>query len=231
VRADVVVRATEAYTVELPRQRRSFALIYSLMIVTEPLDAGVWDGIGWRARETFDDARHVIIYAQRTADGRIALGGRGAPYHFGSRIRDSFDRDPDVFKELERTLHGLLPQTSTAQITHTWGGPVAIPRDWYSSVGFDRATGLAWAGGYVGDGVSTSNLAGRTLTDLILDRETELVRLPWINHRSRKWEPEPLRWIGANAVLRIASSADKAETRRGKPVRRLDLVSKLVGWD
>ena len=231
LRADVIVRATEAYTVDLPRERRSFALIYSLMIVTEPLDAGTWEEIGWQGRETFDDGRHVIIYAQRTADGRIAIGGRGAPYHFGSRIRHSFDRDPEVFKELERSLHALLPQTAQARITHSWGGPVAIPRDWYSSVGFDRTTGMAWAGGYVGDGVSTANLAGRTLTDLILGRDTELVRLPWVNHRSRKWEPEPLRWIGANAVLRIASSADRAEARKGKPVRRLDLVSRLVGWD
>jgi glycine/D-amino acid oxidase-like deaminating enzyme len=231
LRADVIVRATEAYTVDLPRERRSFALIYSLMVVTEPLDAGAWEQIGWQGRETFDDGRHVIIYAQRTADGRIAIGGRGAPYHFGSRIKHSFDRDPAVFEELERSLHGLLPQTSQARITHSWGGPVAIPRDWYSSVGFDRTTGMAWAGGYVGDGVSTANLAGRTLTDLILGRDTELVRLPWVNHRSRKWEPEPLRWIGANAVLRIASSADRAEARKGKPVRRLDLVSRLVGWD
>jgi glycine/D-amino acid oxidase-like deaminating enzyme len=231
LRADVIVRATEAYTVDLPRERRSFALIYSLMIVTEPLDAGTWEEIGWQGRETFDDGRHVIIYAQRTADGRIAIGGRGAPYHFGSRIKHSFDREPNVFKELERSLHALLPQTSQARITHSWGGPVAIPRDWYSSVGFDRTTGMAWAGGYVGDGVSTSNLAARTLTDLILGRDTELVRLPWVNHRSRKWEPEPLRWIGANAVLRIASSADRAEARKGKPVRRLDLVSRLVGWD
>jgi glycine/D-amino acid oxidase-like deaminating enzyme len=229
--ADVIVRATDAYTVDLPGERRSLALIYSLMIVTEPLEAGTWKDIGWQGRESFDDARHVIIYAQRTADGRIAIGGRGAPYHFGSRIRDSFDRDPHVFKELERSLHALLPQTSQTRITHTWGGPVAIPRDWYSSVGFDRTTGVAWAGGYVGDGVSTTNLAGRTLTDLILGRDTKLVRLPWVNHRSRKWEPEPLRWMGANAVLRIASSADRAEARTGKPVRRLDLVSRLVGWD
>lgn len=231
LRADAIVRATEAYTVELPRKRRSLAPIYSMMIVTEPLDNGVWEEIGWQGRETFDDGRHLIIYAQRTSDGRVAIGGRGAPYHFGSRIRDSFDRELDVFKELEKTLNGLLPQTARARVTHTWGGPVAIPRDWYSSVGFDRTTGLAWAGGYVGDGVSTTNLAGRTLTDLILERDTEIVKLPWVNHRSRKWEPEPLRWLGANMMLRIASSADKAETRSGKPSRRLDLVSRLVGWD
>ncbi|MGH2788637.1 MAG: NAD(P)/FAD-dependent oxidoreductase [Actinomycetota bacterium] len=228
--AGVVVIATEAYTVELPRRRRSFAPIFSLMIVTEPLDRDVWETIGWRGRETMTDGRHLIIYSQRTADDRIAIGGRGAPYHFGSRIKDSYDREPDVFRELEQTLNSLLPQTQGACITHSWGGPIAIPRDWYSSVLMNRSAGIARAGGYVGDGVSTANLAGRTLRDLILEHRTELTRLPWVNHRSRRWEPEPLRWIGANLMLGIAASADKAENRRGEPVRRLDLVSKFVGW-
>jgi hypothetical protein len=104
-----------------------------------------------------------------------------------------------------------------------------VPRDWFSSVGFDRSTGLGWAGGYVGDGVATSNLAGRTLRDLLLDRDTELARLPWVNHRSRQWEPEPLRWLGVNLGLKAMAHADRVEERTGRPTARGEFVKKLIG--
>jgi glycine/D-amino acid oxidase-like deaminating enzyme len=229
VRAEVVVRATEAYTPQLPGMRRHLVPIYSLMIATEPLGESVWNRIGWSGRETFTDGRHLLIYAQRTADNRVAMGGRGAPYHFASRVDDSFDHEPEVFEELEHVLHTVLPATESAQITHRWGGPVGIPRDWYSSVGLDPETGLAWAGGYVGDGVSTTNLAGRTLADLIGGRDSELTSLPWVNHRSGKWVPEPLRWLGANLMLRVSASADRVENRTGKPAHRARLISLLTG--
>ena len=229
VRADVVVRATEGYTPRLAGHRRVLAPVYSLVIATEPLPAAFWDQVGWRRRETVSDGRHLIIYAQRTADDRIVFGGRGAPYHFGSRVRPGFDRDPGVFAELERILHELFPGTRDARITHRWGGPLGVPRDWHASVGLDRTTGLAWAGGYVGDGVGPTNLAGRTLTDLIIGNDTALTRLPWVGHRSRRWEPEPLRWLGINAGLRLVSSADRAEERTGRPSRRAGLMDRLLG--
>jgi glycine/D-amino acid oxidase-like deaminating enzyme len=190
----------------------------------------VWHEIGWAGRETLADGRHLIIYAQRTADDRIAFGGRGAPYHFGSRIRDDFDRDRKVFADLRGVLVELFPAVAGARITHEWGGPLGVPRDWYSSVGFDRATGVGWAGGYVGDGVSTTNLAGRTLADLLLGIDSDLTGLPWVNHRSPAWEPEPLRWLGINAGLRLPTGADRFEARTGRPSRwRERMLAKLVG--
>ncbi|MGH2698445.1 MAG: NAD(P)/FAD-dependent oxidoreductase [Actinomycetota bacterium] len=230
VRAPLVVGATEGYTSQLKGMRRRLVPLYSLMVATEPLPATVWEEIGWRRRYTMSDGRHLLIYAQRTADDRIALGGRGAPYHFGSRIDSEFERRPDVFAELRGVVHSLWPATRDFAITHEWGGPLGVPRDWYSSVGFDRASGLAWAGGYVGDGVSTTNLAGRTLTDLLLGRDTDLVRLPWVGHRSRNWEPEPLRWIGINLATRMYESADRAERVKGEPVDgRVDFLNRLIG--
>ncbi len=218
VTADVVVRATEGYTPALPGQRRAIAPVYSLMVATEPLPQAVWDEVGLDRRPTFTDGRHVIVYGQRTADGRIAFGGRGAPYHFGSRVRPSQDHEPRVFRMLRQTLRDLLPQLpSDVRFSHAWGGPLGIARDWAASVGLDRATGLAWAGGYVGDGVGTSNLAGRTLADLVLGRDTDLTSLPWVHHRSRAWEPEPLRWLGINAGLRAMTLADWEERRTHRP--------------
>lgn len=227
--APTVVRATEGYTARLPGLRRRLAPLYSLMIATEPLPPSFWRQVGWEGRETLSDGRHLLIYAQRTADDRIAFGGRGAPYHFGSRIEPGFDSEPSVFDELQRVLVELFPAAADATITHRWGGPLGVPRDWFSSVELDRSTGLASAGGYVGDGVSTTNLAGRTLTDLILGRDTELTRLPWVGHRSRSWEPEPLRWIGINLALRTMAAADRAEARTGQPSKRGSAVRRSVG--
>jgi glycine/D-amino acid oxidase-like deaminating enzyme len=228
VRATHVIRATEGYTRSLAGERRTAVPVYSLIIATEPLPAEVWEQIGLRRRETFSDHRHLIIYGQRTADDRLVFGGRGAPYHFGSRIRSSYDRVPRVFDALRETLVDLFPVTRDAAVTHTWGGALGITRDWTASVGLDRASGLGWAGGYVGDGVGTTNLAGRTLADLVLGRDTDLTRLPWVGHRSRRWEPEPLRWLGINAGLRAMTWADQEEARTSKPSRIARLVSPFI---
>jgi glycine/D-amino acid oxidase-like deaminating enzyme len=229
VRARHVVRATEGYSPALPGLRRAIAPVFSLMIATEPLPEERWAAIGLGRRETFSDHRNVIIYGQRTADGRLAFGGRGAPYHFGSRVRPEFDREPAVFASLRRVLVELFPVLEGVRVTHTWGGPLGVPRDWCASVGLDRSTGLAWGGGYVGDGVGTSNLAGRTLADLITGRDSEIVRLPWVGHRSRRWEPEPLRWIGVNGALRLALWADRSEERSGRPSRAAAALGRLIG--
>ena len=229
VRAQYVVRATEGYTTRLPGLRRAVAPVYSLMIATAPLPEAAWDEIGLAGRPTFGDLRHLIIYGQRTADGRLAFGGRGAPYHLGSAVRPSFDRVPAVFAALRRTLAELFPVLGSARITHAWGGPIGVPRDWCASVGLDRSTGLGWAGGYVGDGVSTTNLAGRTLSDLITGADTDITRLPWVGHRSPRWEPEPLRWLGVNAGLQVMSWADRQETRTGRPSRAAAVVGRFLG--
>lgn len=229
IRAPVIVRATEGYTPSLRGNKRTLAPVYSLMLATEPLGAATLASIGFSDRQTFSDGRHLIIYGQRTADGRIAFGGRGAPYHFGSAIESGFDRDASVHANLWATLCELFPAIAGAKVTHTWGGPLGIARDWWASVGLNRETGLAWAGGYVGDGVGTSNLAGRTLRDLILRRNTDLVTLPWVNHHSPRWEPEPFRWAGTNAALRLIVGADAKETRTGRSSRAAAFVGRRIG--
>jgi glycine/D-amino acid oxidase-like deaminating enzyme len=229
VRAEVVVRATEGWTATLPGSRRTLLPLYSLMLATEPLPAEAWEQLGWDGGETLATGTHLSMYAQRTRDGRIACGRRGAPYHLGSRVRAGFDRDDRVHGRLLAVLGELLPQAADAGVTHRWGGPIGISRDWTASVGLDRATGLAWAGGYVGDGVALANLAGRTLADLIGGHGSDLARLPWVQHRSRPWEPEPLRWLGVNAGLRLAANIDAGEERSGRPARlRGRLLERLL---
>ncbi|HEY5231881.1 MAG TPA: FAD-binding oxidoreductase, partial [Galbitalea sp.] len=198
VTARTIVIALEGYGATVRQVHRRVLPLYSLMIATEPLSDAAWDDFGIAHGQTFTDYRHLIIYGQRTADNRAAFGGRGARYHWGSAIRPGYDRDDTVFAHLKAALAGLFPQSADARITHRWGGPLGVPRDWHASVVFDPSTRIATAGGYVGDGLSTTNLAGRTLADLVLDRETDLTRLPWVGHRSPDWEIEPLRFVGAN---------------------------------
>ena len=220
VRAEVVVRGTEGFTPTLPGAHRDLVPMYSLMVATEPIADADWTQLGLADRETFSDKRHLRIYGQRTPDGRIAFGGRGAPYHWGSAVRPEFDVDDRVHRMLRRILVDLFPELDGVGFTHAWGGNLGIPRDWYPSVRFDRATGLATAGGYVGDGVATANLAGRTLRDAILGVSgSPLLDLPWVDRTSPRWEVEPLRWMGVNAVTALFAVADRTEARTGKPSR------------
>lgn len=228
LRARTIVRATEGYTAGLDGEGRTLAPLYSLMIATEPLPAETWDRIGLADRQTFADDRHLVIYGQRTADDRIAFGGRGAPYAFGSRVDAGVETSSERHRLIEETLRQLLPALGDARITHRWGGVLGVPRDWFPSVVHDPATGLAHAGGYVGEGVAAANLAGRTLADLIVGADTERTDLPWVGHRSPRWEPEPFRWLGINAALRVMGSADGAEARSGRPARRADLLWRVL---
>jgi glycine/D-amino acid oxidase-like deaminating enzyme len=229
VKARYVIRATEGYTPQLPGQERAIVPVYSLVIATAPLPAPLWDQIGLETRPTFSDLRHLIIYGQKTADGRLVFGGRGAPYHYGSAVRPAFDRVPEVFAALRGTLIELFPLLADVAITHAWGGPIGIARDWCASVGLDGATGIGWAGGYVGDGLSTTNLAGRTLADLITGKDSEITTLPWVGHRSPRWEPEPLRWLGINAGLLAMTRADHTEARTGRQSRWASAFGRLLG--
>ncbi len=229
VRAGRVVIALEGYAATVPQAHRRMLPLYSLMIATEPLPDEVWDGIGIAHGQTFADFRHLIVYGQRTADNRFAFGGRGAPYHWGSRVKPGYDRVPRVFDHLATTLRQLFPQLPELEITHRWGGVLGVPRDWHAHAAYDPATGLASAGGYVGDGLSTTNLAGRTLADLLSGTESELTTLPWVGHRSPDWEPEPLRWLGTNAGTAVMGLADREERLTHRPSLAAKAMAPLTG--
>lgn len=228
VLAPVVLRATEAFTTQLPGHRRDFLPLTSLMIATEPLPADVWDDMGIRPGLTVRDRRHLFFYARRTEDDRLVIGGRGAPYRWGSPIDESNERNEDVRLRLSETLQRHFPAARDARITHHWGGTLAVPRDWSMSVSYDPGTGIGSAGGYSGHGVVASNISGRTLADLVLGRSSELVDLPWVGHRSGRWEPEPLRYLASRAIVGILLSADRHEDRTDRSATRVRLVQRFL---
>jgi glycine/D-amino acid oxidase-like deaminating enzyme len=228
VKADVVLRATESYTTQLPGQKLKYLPLYSLMVATEPLSDAVWEELGWRDGLLIGDRHHLFFYAQRTTDGRIAIGGRGAPYDLRDPISERYEQNAEVRARLERTIERHFPAAASAEITHHWGGPLGVPRDWSMSVVYDSTRKVGWAGGYTGHGVVPSNISGRTLCDLVLGRQTDLVTLPWVGHRSRKWEPEPFRFMASRAIVGILGSADRSEDRTDRAAVRTKLVAPFM---
>ena len=228
VHAPVVLRATEGFTASLEGERRTWLPMNSSMIVSEPLDARTWESIGWTGGETLGDMGHAHMYAQRTADDRIAIGGRGIPYRYGSRTDDYGRTHESTVRALRSVLARMLPQARGAGIDQAWCGVLAVPRDWCATVGFDPATGLGWAGGYVGHGVTATNLAGRTLRDLVLRRATDLTGLPWVGHPLRRWEPEPLRWLGVRGLYVAYALADRHEARGLGRTSPLATIANLI---
>jgi glycine/D-amino acid oxidase-like deaminating enzyme len=229
VQARWVIRATEGYTSRLAGLGRALLPMNSSMIVTEPLPQATWEEIGWEGGEPLDDAANVYVYLQRTADGRIAIGGRGVPYRFGSSPGGSGETPAATAVGLRAQLHDMFPATRDAQIEHAWAGVLGVPRDWGVSVAPDPATGLAWGGGYTGLGVAASNLVGRTLCDLVLGKRTKLTALPWVGRAPRRWEPEPLRWLAVRSAYALYRRADRMERRSGRPSRLAKAVDLLTG--
>lgn len=215
VRAPRILRATEGFTHSIPGQEREWIPLNSAIIVTEPVPPALWREIGWEGYEIFGDASHAYCYAQRTRGDRIAMGGRGVPYRFGSKTDVNGRTQPATIRQLQEILYRLLPQTRGLRFDHAWCGVLGVPRDWCTTAGFDPATGIGWAGGYVGLGVSTSNLSGRTLADLMLGRQTGRTALPWVNRKPRKWEREPFRWLGVHGMYQLYHLADRREAARG----------------
>lgn len=220
VRAPIILRCTEGFTSDIKGHKREWLPLNSAQIATAPLPPEVWDEIGWQGHELIGDLNNAYCYCQRTREGRITVGARGVPYMFGSKIDSNGVPDPETIRRLTETLHHYFPQTKRFAIDHAWCGVIGVPRDWCATVGLDAKTGLGWAGGYVGTGVSTSNLAGRTLADLALGKTTAITALPWVNRRVRQWEPEPFRWLGVHLMYKLLRLADIREARLGIPPSR-----------
>lgn len=217
------VRAVEAYHEGTADQ----VPIYSLMVATEPLPEEVFEEIGIRNRETFAEASHLVTYAQRTADERLAIGGRGAPYTWGSRRNDASEHDRKDHDRLRNMAREWFPILNRFQFTHSWGGAVGVTRDWAPYVRTTKNYGEM--GGYAGDGVSLSYLAAGAMADLILEKESERANLPFVQWKNPRWEPEPLRWIAINSAIRLSGIADREEKRTKRPSGFMKILSSITG--
>jgi glycine/D-amino acid oxidase-like deaminating enzyme len=215
--ADAIVLAGEAYLTRLRQLHRALIPVYSLIVLTEPLSEDAWTKIGWGGHELLGSTRYTVVYLSRTADGRLLFGGRGAPYRYGSPIRDEYDQHAPTHDVLRDLAREWFPVLRDFKFTHSWGGPVGMARDWHPTISYDEPAGVASARAYIGHGVSTANLAGRTLAELVTGEETERTSLPLVNHRSRNWEPEPFRWMGVRFMQTALARVDRLAEESGKP--------------
>ena len=223
--ATTVISATEAFA----KRGRERVPLYSLMVATEPISEKIWEQIGLSHGESFAEASHLVTYGQRTADNRLAVGGRGAPYLFGSLMRSSAENNSQVHDQLIAMVRHWFPLLANTQFTHRWGGAVSVTRDWQPFANFNKATGQAKAGGYVGDGVTLSYLAAKTLADLILEKDSEVTKLPFVNHSVPLWEPEPFRWVGVNSVVKLIGLADREEAITNRPSQIAKALTRVTG--
>jgi glycine/D-amino acid oxidase-like deaminating enzyme len=228
VRAPVIVLAGEAYLTSLRRLHRQLIPLYSLIVLTEPLTDAQWASIGWGGREVVASTRLSIDYLSRTEDGRILFGGRGAPYRLGSPIRHEYDHHDPTHERLRGFVRSWFPALRDVRFTHAWGGPLGMPRDWHPTIAYDERRGVATARGYVGHGVAATNLAGRTLADLITGAPSELTTLPIVGHRSRDWEPEPVRYLGVRYAQWALGRLDDSSERTGKPPSGRSIAERIA---
>jgi len=239
VRANWVVPAVEGYAAELAplsndRLGRYQMPVQSLMIATEPLPESTWDEIGLSQGQAFSENSRQVTYGQRSADNRLVFGARGG-YQFAGKLREDFTLTHDEV-ELRRYLFSeLFPQLKNVDITHSWGGNLGMSRRFHPHMLRDPQHRIALAGGYGGEGVGASNLAGRTLADLILQRDSALVHQPWViaqgNLTSLKtWEPEPCRWLGYNAIIQSFVHEDQVLANPNSVPWRRKLASGLADF-
>jgi glycine/D-amino acid oxidase-like deaminating enzyme len=207
VRAPVVIQATEVYG----ERNREFIPLYSLMVATEPLSNSIWRQIGNGDRFTFAENAHVINYAQRTIDNRLAIGGRGANTPFGSKLDNAKEVSGKVHNRLINLAKSWFPVLENSDFTHRWGGAVAITRDWEPYLQFDREIGFGRLGGYAGDGVTMSYLSGKIMAYEVLDERSELRQLHYVNRKVKRWEPEPIRYLAVNGLISLSTAADREE--------------------
>ncbi|WP_285858461.1 FAD-binding oxidoreductase [Neobacillus niacini] len=224
-----VVIAGEAYLSQMAKFRRRIIPMYSSMILTERLSPDQWSAIGWENREAVGSNTLSQDYLQQTADGRILFGlGNGSPYRFASKISDSFDTYEPVLNWLQQRFKEWFPLLKEVKFTHAWGGPIGVTSDWTPNFQFNKQTRAAKAFGYFGQGVSTANLAGRILSDLIYEKKSSLTELPMVQHSSTKWFPEPLRWIGARYVQSEIRRLDDRAESIGIPPNGNTLAERMI---
>lgn len=231
LQTDYALSTLESYTPTVTGdspglEERTVVPVNSSMIITNQLNEDVWSSIGWNSGQCLMDAAHTFIYAQRTVDGRIAIGGRGNPYKFASETSGAGYVESQTVDRLGKKLRRLFPDLNF-HVEHTWRGTIGVTRDWCAGIFYSSATGVGAVRGYAGHGVTATNLAARTLLDRISSVDSKLTRLPWNDHKSGKWEREPLRWLGIHGMYRLFGIADSYEEKRG--IRDTSLLARAAG--
>ncbi|WP_344416952.1 FAD-dependent oxidoreductase [Amycolatopsis minnesotensis] len=228
VYAKAVLLATEGYTGGLAGRGRAIVPLRSHAIATAPLGAAAFERLRWRGAPTVTDSRYQFCYLNRTPDDRIVIGGRGVGYLLGSRLRARPAAERAVHARLLATLTDLFDGIGDVRVTHGWSGLYGLQRDSEPSVVFDKETGHGYAGGYGGEGIVLSNLAGRTMAALVTGTRRPETKLCWNGRTPSRWEPEPVRYAGIRGIATLATMADLFEDRTNRTAPLAQVIMKSV---
>ncbi len=199
VRSDKVVMATNAWSHFFKELKRKQVPVWTHIVMTEPLTEKHFEEIGWQNRQGIEDARNMVHYYRLTVDNRLVMGGRDVSLSYGQDMEK--DLNPITFEGLKDDVREIFPALKDIHFTHEWGGPVSVPLDMAPAIGFAGDKNVVYSLGTVGHGVSMTQLNGRTVADLILERQTDLTDVFFVNRRTIPWPPEPLRNLAIKAIL------------------------------
>jgi glycine/D-amino acid oxidase-like deaminating enzyme len=213
VKAEKAVFATNAFSSRFPKLNSKQFPVFTYIVLTEPLSKEKLATIGWKARQGIEDARNLIHYYRLTADNRLLFGGSDAMYFYNGPL--DRDKNPKVFRRLEKDLVRTFPTLADTKIEYRWGGPVSVPLDFFPAMGYlgkdDKR--VAFSLGCVGHGVAMMNMAGQIMRDLILEQETDLTDLFFVNRSVIPLPPEPLRFAVGEAMRGTLKAMDAWESR------------------
>jgi glycine/D-amino acid oxidase-like deaminating enzyme len=212
--------------------RGRLTIASSHIVLTEPVP-DVLEQIGWTGGDCITDSRALLHYFRTTPDGRIAFGWGGGRIAMGARTKGRAEVDPDVVSAATEHLYEYFPQLRDRRITHAWGGPIDASPTHLPAVQ-TLAHGRAFtAAGYTGNGVGPSNMVGRTLASLALDRDDEHAQLAFVDAKTPRVPPEPFHWIGGEAIRLGILKKEEAEMegrRAGRISAAVAKVPELIGF-
>jgi glycine/D-amino acid oxidase-like deaminating enzyme len=200
VRATKVVLATNAWSHAFPGLERKQVPVWTYIVLTEPLTSEQLDSIGWSGREGIEDIRDLVHYYRLTPDNRLLIGGRDVSLGDG-RTMDN-DSNAAIWDGLRSDVRAMFPALKDVTFTHAWGGPVSAALDMFPAIGYLGGKDIVYSLGCVGHGVSTTHLNGQTIRDLVLERDTDLTDVFFVN---RKLAPFPPGAAGHATAERIAA--------------------------
>jgi glycine/D-amino acid oxidase-like deaminating enzyme len=212
--------------------RNRLTVASSHLVLTEPL-GDLLEEVGWTGGECITDSCALVNYFRTTPDGRIAFGWGGGRIAMGARLRGRTELDPEVVAAAAAHLRDYFPGFGERRLTHAWGGPIdASPSHLplVAPLGGGRAFVAA---GYTGNGVGPSQMVGRTLASLALERRDQHSRLAFVDPAPPRVPPEPLQWIGGEAIRCAIIRKEEAELARRPPdplSAALARIPELIGF-
>lgn len=191
IKAGEVIVATNGYTTGRPvaQLRKRIVPIGSYIIVTEPLGEKDAAEVFPKNSMTYTK-RRLLHYMRRTPDNRILIGGR-------RNLRTDLPLKESA-ADLRSSLLRYFPQLSTKEITHVWGGKLAVPFDLIPHIG--RIGGVWYAMGYAGHGVGLSTLLGHDLAGMLLG-ENPTSPFAKIPHKGRLYYQGQPWFLGPASIL------------------------------